>query len=382
MRLVEETAVTFGVAASCDALGVARASYYRWKQPTPPPKPRPKPPRALSPEEQARVLEVLHEPAHVDLAPAQVYAKLLDERREYLCSERTMYRVLAAAGEVRERRDQLVRPAYAKPELLATGPDQVWSWDITKLLGPAKWTYFYLYVVLDVFSRYVVGWMVAERESAAHAKRLIAETIERRGIEPGRLTLHQDRGAPMRAKTFAQLLADLGVTKSHSRPHVSDDNPFSEAQFKTLKYHRDFPGRFDSLARAVDHGRAFFPWYNDEHRHDALGLLTPADVYFGRAPVVLAARQRVLDTAFIAHPERFVRKPPAVCALPTEVWINKPAPREAQLPAMEATQPAPGPVSPAGPERSAGGAQRLDAGPAAGARRAPRPMDSTDRRLQ
>jgi putative transposase len=325
MRLVDESAVVFGVVAACLALNVARATYYRRKRPTPAPTPRPAPPRALSPDERAHVLGVLHAPEHVDLAPAEVYAKLLDERGEYLCSERTMYRVLAAAGEVRERRDQLVHPAYTKPELLATAPNQVWSWDITKLLGPAKWTYFYLYVVLDIFSRYVVGWMIAERENAAHARRLIAETCVRQGVVPGELTLHQDRGAPMRAKTFAQLLADLGVTKSHSRPHVSDDNPFSEAHFKTLKYRPDFPGRFDALAPAVAYHRGFFGWYNHEHHHEGLGLLTPADVHLGRAPVVLAARQRVLDAAYAAHPERFVRQAPAAGAPPTAVWINKPA---------------------------------------------------------
>jgi len=325
MRLVDEFAPRDGVAATCAAAGLPRATYYRRKRPTLPRPPRPAPPRALSAAERERVLAVLHAPEHVDLAPAQVYAKLLDERAEYLCSERTMYRVLAAAGEVRERRDQLVHPAYKKPELLATAPNQVWSWDITKLLGPAKWTYFYLYVVLDIFSRYVVGWMVADKESAAHARRLLAETCTKHGVVPGTLTLHQDRGAPMRAKTFAQLCADLGVTKSHSRPHVSDDNPFSEAHFKTLKYRPDFPGRFDALSDAVAHGRDFFPWYNHEHRHEALGLLTPADVHFGRAPAVLAARQRVLDAAYTANPERFVLRAPAAGAPPKEVWINKPA---------------------------------------------------------
>jgi len=324
MRFIDETASRHGVAPTCNALGVPRATYYRRKRARPAPKPRPAPPRALSPEERAQVLTVLHAPEHVDLAPAQVYAKLLDERGEYLCSERTMYRVLDAAGEVRERRDQLVHPEYKKPELLATAPNQVWSWDITKLLGPVKWTYFYLYVILDIFSRYVVGWMVAERENAAHARRLIAETCAKYGVEPGTLTLHQDRGAPMTAKTFAQTLADLGVTKTHSRPHVSDDNPFSEAQFKTLKYRPDFPGRFADLAQAVGWCREFFPWYNDEHRHDGLVLLTPADVHFGRASAILAERQRVLDTAYAAHPERFAKRPTAGSA-PNAVWINKPA---------------------------------------------------------
>jgi putative transposase len=325
MRLVDESAVVYGVVAACMALNVARATYYRRKQPKAAPPPRPAPPRALTPDERAQVLDVLHAPENVDLAPAAVYAKLLDERSEYLCSVRTMYRVLAAAGEVRERRDQLTHPEYKKPELLATRPNQVWSWDITKLLGPAKWTYFYLYVVLDIFSRYVVGWMVADRENAAHARRLVVETCAKHGVEPGTLTLHQDRGAPMRARTFAQTLADLGVTKTHSRPHVSDDNPFSEAQFKTLKYRPGFPGRFAGQAHALAYCRDFFPWYNDEHRHEALGLLTPADVHFGRAPAVLAGRQRVLDAAYAAHPERFVHQAPAAGVPPSEVWINKPA---------------------------------------------------------
>jgi putative transposase len=324
MRLVDQYAPLEGVAATCAAVGLPRATYYRRKRPKPAPQPRPAPPRALTPDERAHVLDVLHAPEHVDLAPAEVYAKLLDAG-EHLCSPRTMYRVLAAAGEVRERRDQLVHPEYKKPELLATGPNQVWSWDITKLLGPAKWTYFYLYVVLDIFSRYVVGWMVADRENAAHARRLLAETYARHDVEPGTLTLHQDRGAPMRAKTFAQLLADLGVTKSHSRPHVSDDNPFSEAQFKTLKYRPDFPGRFDTRDAATAYHRGFFDWYNHEHHHEALGLLTPADVHLGRAPAVVAARQRVLDAAYAANPERFVHGPPTASAPPTEVWINKPA---------------------------------------------------------
>jgi putative transposase len=328
MQLVDASVAKFGVAPTCAAFGVARASYYRRKRPKAAPRPRPTPARALSPAERAQVLAVLHDERHVDLAPAAIYAKLLDDDGTYLCSERTMYRVLAAAGPVRERRDQLVHPAYAKPELLATGPNQVWSWDITKLLGPAKWTYFYLYVVLDIFSRYVVGWMVADRENAAHARRLIAETCAKHGVVPGTLTLHQDRGAPMRAKTFAQTLADLGVTKTHSRPHVSDDNPFSESQFKTLKYRPDFPSRFSGLPHALAHCRAFFPWYNDEHRHEALGLLTPAAVHFGRAPALLAARQLVLNAAYAVHPERFVRSRPTVAALATAVWINKPPEQE------------------------------------------------------
>lgn len=326
MRLVDESAARHGVAPTCTALGLARATYYRRKRPRSVPLARPVPTRALAPQERARVLAILNDDVHVDLAPAVVYAKLLDERGEYVCSVRTMYRLLADAGQIRERRDQLVHPEYKKPELLATAPNQVWSWDITKLLGPVKWTYFYVYVVLDIFSRYVVGWMVADRENAAHAQRLITETCAKYRIEPGTLTLHQDRGAPMKAKTFAQTLADLGVTKTHSRPHVSDDNPFSEAQFKTMKYRPDFPGRFTGgMPQALAWCRAFFPWYNDEHRHEALGLLTPADVHFGRAPAVLAARQRVLDAVYAAHPERFVGGRPTAGQPPKQVWINMPS---------------------------------------------------------
>jgi putative transposase len=251
------------------------------------------------------VLAVLHEPEFVDLAPGQVYAQLLDAER-YLCSERTMYRILEENHEVRERRDQLRHPAYAPPELLASAPNQVWSWDITKLLGPAKWTYFYLYVILDLFSRYVVGWMVAHHESAALAKKLIAETCRRQGIAPGELTLHADRGPSMTSKPVALLLADLGVTKTHSRPYVSNDNPFSEAQFKTMKYRPNFPDRFGSIQHARGHGHVFFPWYNTEQRHSGLAMLTPFEVHYGLAEKRLEARARVLAAAFAAHPERFV----------------------------------------------------------------------------
>ena len=237
-----------------------------------------------------------------------------------------MYRLLAAHREVRERRDQLRHPRYAAPQLLATRPNQLWSWDITKLLGPAKWTYFYLYVILDVFSRYVVGWMVAHRESATLAERLIGETCTRQGITPGELTLHADRGSSMTSKPVALLLADLGVTKTHSRPYVSNDNPFSEAQFKTLKYRPAFPDRFGSIVDARGFCQSFFPWYNTEHHHVGLGLLTPADVHFGRAATRVAARAVVLAAAHAAHPERFVRGVPHPPALPSAVWINPPKP--------------------------------------------------------
>jgi putative transposase len=324
MATVKEVGPRLGVAPTCAALGVSTASYYRRCKPPPAAgAARPSPPRTLPSAERTVVLDLLHEPRFVDLAPAQVYAGLLDEGR-YVCSQRTMYRILAAHQEVRERRDQLRHPSYTAPQLLATRPNQLWSWDITKLLGPAKWTYFYLYVILDVFSRYVVGWMVAHRESAALAEKLIRETCARQGIAPGDLTLHADRGSSMTSKPVAFLLADLGVTKTHSRPQVSDDNPFSEAQFKTLKYRPDFPDRFGSILDARGFCRMFFPWYNTEHHHSGIGLLTPEDVHLGRAATRIAARAEVLARAYAAHPDRFVRGVPQPGAAPTAVWINPP----------------------------------------------------------
>ena len=369
MASVAEVAPVVGVLGACEALGVARASYYRHARrrhepvaPLSPPSPRnegaagerseltgpgptsegtapapaaavtsavPPPtrghPRALSVTEQAAVLEVLHSPRFQDAAPATVYATLLDEE-VYLASERTMYRLLAAEGETRSRRDHLVHPTYVKPELLATAPKQVWSWDITKLLGPAKWTYFYLYVILDVYSRYVVGWMVAHREHSDLAERLIAETIAKQDVPAGQLTLHADRGSSMTSKPVAFLLADLGVTKSHSRPHVSNDNPYSESQFKTLKYRPGFPDRFASIEEARTFCQDFFRWYNTEHRHSGIGLLPPAVVHDGQAQHAYDARSQVLAAAYAAHPERFVRQAPRPPQLPTAAWINPPQP--------------------------------------------------------
>ena len=261
----------------------------------------------------------------MDQSPHQVHATLLDEGI-YVCSPRTMYRLLEEHDEVRERRDQLRRPAYQKPELLATRPKQVWSWDITKLRGPVKWTYFYLYVILDLFSRYVVGWMVAAGESAELAKKLIQETLVKQDIAAGQLHIHADNGPSMSSKTLALKLADLGVTKSHSRPYVSDDNPFSESQFKTMKYRPEFPDRFGSLQHARAHGQVFFRWYNLEHHHSGIAMLTPHMVHYGLATGVLDNRQRVLSAAFQQHPERFVRKPPRPASLPDAVWINPPKP--------------------------------------------------------
>ena len=324
MQIVDDTSGPDGVDATCIALGVCRASYYRSRQPrTYGPRYQMRSPRSLLPVERRAVLDVLHEDRFADLAPAQVYAILLDEKR-YLCSERTMYRILAANDEVRERRAQRRHPRYAAPELLATKPNQLWSWDITKLKGPATWSYFYLYVIMDVFSRCVVGWMIAERESATLAKALIAETCVRHGIEREQLTLHADRGSSMRSKLVAQLLADLGVTKTHSRPHVSNDNAFSEAGFKTLKYRPDFPERFGCIEDARAYCVDFFAWYNGEHYHSGIGLNTPNDVHYGRAQQRRDDRELVLAAAHAARPERFVRGVPHAPQLPTAVWINKP----------------------------------------------------------
>lgn len=327
---IAELAPAIGVRAACDAVGAAQASYYRRHRHSPASaRPAPVPhrdraqPRALSKAEQQAILDELHSDRFADLAPAEVWAILLDEGR-YLGSISTFYRLLRRAGETRERRRQATHPATVKPELAATAPNQVYSWDITKLHGPAKWTYYYLYVILDIFSRYVVGWMVASRESAGLAEVLIRQTCAKQGIARDQLTIHADRGSSMTSKPVAFLLADLGITQSHSRPHVSNDNPFSEAQFKTLKYRPDFPARFDSIQAARLHCQVFFPWYNDEHRHTGLGLHTPADVHYGTAGAIRDKRAAVLTMAFAEHPERFVRKPPQPPALPTGSWINPP----------------------------------------------------------
>lgn len=280
-------------------------------------------PRALSSAEQENVLEILRSERFVDKAPCEVYATLLDEGKFY-CSIRTMYRILKERNEVRERRDQLRHPAYKKPELLATAPNQVWSWDITKLLGPVKWSYFYLYVILDIFSRYVVGWMIAHRESAALAEKLIRETCRRQKIRQGQLTIHADRGTSMRSKPVGLLLSDLGITKTHSRPHTSNDNPYSEAQFKTLKYRPEFPDRFGSIQDGRTVCRLLLEWYNTEHRHSGIGLLTPETVHYGRAAEVYDARKKILQSAYQTHPSRFVKAPPVPPPLPEAAWINKP----------------------------------------------------------
>jgi putative transposase len=330
-QTVEELAPIVGTRPACRALGAAPATIYRRRRPSAPrpPRPRTRPARALSGAERDAVLAELHAERFVDCSPAQVWATLLDEGR-YLASERTMYRLLAAEhGGVRERRDQREHPAYAKPELLARRPNEVYSWDITKLLGPAKWTYYYLYVILDVYSRYAVGWTVQHRESAQLAQALIAQTVTQQQITPGQLTVHADRGSSMTSKPVAFLLADLGVTKTHNRPYTSADNPYSEAQFKTLKYRPAFPRRFGSIEHARAHCRDFFDYYNHHHRHSGIGLMTPATVHHGHAEQLHADRARVLAAAYARTPERFVRRAPTPPPVPTAAWINKPSTDEA-----------------------------------------------------
>ncbi len=317
-----------GTAQACQAVGRPRSSWYRHhrRSPVPPPvlRPAPRPqPRGLSQGERQQVVAALHAERFWDQAPASVYATLLDEGT-YLASIATMYRLLREAGETSDRRRHATHPARVKPELVATKPNEVYSWDITKLHGPAKWTYYHLYTILDIYSRYVVGWMVASREAATLAERLLGDTIAAQGVAPDQLSVHADRGTSMTSKPVAMLLADLGVTKSHSRPHVPDDNPYSESQFKTLKHHPTFPDRFGSIQDARSFCQGFFRWYNHEHYHSGIALLTPADVHHGRAAQIIAARRAVLDGAFVAHPERFVRKPPEPPRLPKQVWINRP----------------------------------------------------------
>jgi putative transposase len=320
---VNELAARVGIKRACEALGVPRSRIYRMRQPQPAAKLRQMPVHALSPEERAQVRETLNSERFMDKAPRQVYAALLDEGR-YLCHWRTMYRILAAHDEVRERRRVRRHPLYKKPELLATAPNQVWSWDITYLRGPHKWEHYPLYTVLDIYSRYVVGWMIAEVESSDLARQLIAATAKKHHIQPDQLTLHADNGAPMHGKPLSQLLLDLGIAKSHNRPHTSDDNPFSESHFKTMKYRPDYPDRFASLAEAQGWARCFFTWYNEQHYHSGLNLLTPASVHFDEAKAVQQQRHAVMLNAYTAHPNRFVRGEPLVKGAPAAVWINPP----------------------------------------------------------
>jgi putative transposase len=327
-QTVKELTPLIGTRPACRALGASPATVYRRRRPPEPKpsKPRPTPARALTGPERQQVLDVLHSERFVDVSPDETWATLLDEGT-YLCSTRTMYRVLAAQhGSVRDRRDQLTHPAYAKPELLAERANELWSWDISKLKAQTRGMWFFLYVVLDVFSRYIVGWTVRHRETGELAKTLIEQAIGQQPITPS--ILHADRGAPMRSKHVSELLDDLGVSKTHSRPYTSSDNPYSEANFKTLKYRPAFPARFDDIEHAREHCRAFVHWYNHAHRHSGIGLMTPAAVHHGRAPGLHAARARVLTTAFAAHPERFVRGIPTPPQLPTAAWINKPDTKE------------------------------------------------------
>jgi putative transposase len=320
---MSELVSKIGVKGACEVLNVPRSRIYRQRQPKVAPAARPTPAHALSDAEKASVRETLNSQRFMDQAPRQVYAALLDEGT-YLCHWRTMYRILHSHNEVHERRLIRRHPTYQKPELLAERPNEVWSWDITHLRGAVKWSGYKLYTVLDIFSRYVVGWMLAEVESSQLAKRLIAETTRKQGIQPEQLTLHADNGSPMTGKPLSQLLVDLGITKSHSRPHTSDDNPFSEAQFKTMKYRPDYPDRFDSIEAARQWARTFFAWYNTQHYHSGLNLMTPASVHYGAADAVRQHRQSVMIAAFEAYPERFRAGLPSVKAAPSAVYINRP----------------------------------------------------------
>lgn len=326
MLAATEAMPELSIAAACEAFDVPRASWYHHERPLPVvygPKPAKRSPRALAKLERQKVLETLNNEEFQDDAPAAVVATLLD-RGEYLCSERTMYRILADNAQVRERRKQRQHPVYTKPELLATAPNQVWSWDITKLKGPVKWSYFQLYVILDIYSRYVVGWLLADCEDSKLAVQLMTETIEKEKANVAELTIHADNGPAMTSKHVTQLLADLGVTKSHSRPHVSDDNPYSESQFKTMKYQPEFPARFGSMQDARAHCQVFFAWYNNEHHHSGIEMLTPAQLHTGRGAAVLAARARVMVAAYALNSDRFVNGKPVARKVPAAAWINPP----------------------------------------------------------
>lgn len=340
MAGIHELTPALGAGAACRAMGLWRGAPARHKAradraafvgPRQAREARPRSPLALSGAEQALVLHTLCSERFADTAPAAVHATLLNEGR-YLGSVRTMYRILAANDSSTERRRQRTHPTYAKPELLALAPNQVWSWDITKLKGPAKWTYFHLYVILDIFSRYVVGWLIAPRECNELAQQLIADTVARHDVTAGTLTLHADRGTSMRSKPVASLLVDLDVAKSHSRPYTSDDNPYSESQFKTMKYRPDFPERFGSLEDARSHCQTFFTWYNVEHCHSGIGHMTPHSVHYGLAHAMRATRQATLDAAFLATPIRFKGIRPTLKPMPIAAWINPPPPKENVIP--------------------------------------------------
>jgi transposase InsO family protein len=323
MDLVEDLSdPAVPIVTACEALGVSRATLYRNTRPAPPRSmvQRAPSPRRVTDPERVKILDTFHAVEFGDQPVMEVYATLLS-RGIYLASIRTMYRVLAEQGETQERRNQRLPQVHTKPSLTSTAPNQVWTWDITKLATMAVGVFLHAYVIIDLFSRYVVGWMVASKECKHLAAQLFAETIARHGVEPG-LTVHADRGAAMKSDTLAQLLATLGVQRSFSRPHVSDDNAFSEAQFKTLKYQPDYPGRFGGELHARGWLQTFFGWHNDEHHHSSLALFTPAEVFFGRVEQVRLVRQTAMDSAFAAHPERFPHGAPRVSLPPTEVSIN------------------------------------------------------------
>lgn len=321
MNVAQHNEGGFTVAELCKTLGISRSGYYRFGKLKS--ADRRKPPRKLTAVERASVLNVLNSERYQDEAVPTVHIRLLDEGT-YLCSQRTMYRILKAEKQVQQRRHEREHPVYQKPELLATGPNQVWSWDITKVKGPKPWIFYDLYVVIDLFSRCVVAWCLTEYESGEQARALIGAACAREGIRKNQLIVHSDRGRAMRSKCLADLLGELGVGRSFNRPHVSNDNPYSESHFKTLKYRPEYPERFGSSEDARNHMRAFFQWYNTEHRHSGIAMMTPADVHAGRADDVRSKRQAVLDAAYQKHPERFVKGAPQVRGVPEEVWINKP----------------------------------------------------------
>jgi putative transposase len=324
METARSLAQDIGIKNACKNLGIPRASFYRHFNSADKPKQARSAPLALTESERSTILSILNSERFVDKSPHEIYAILLDEGK-YYCSISTMYRILRKEQAVCERRKQRSKGNYVKPELLAVQPNQVWSWDISKLKASVKWSYFYLYVILDIFSRYVVGWMVADRESSTLAKSLIHTTCQRQKIQKNQLTLHADRGSSMKSKPVAFLLSDLGITKTHNRPYTSNDNPYSESQFKTLKYCPKFPQRFGCIQDAKVFCRQFFKWYNNEHRHSGINFLTPSMVHHGCAENVLAERNTILQSAFDLHPSRFKYKKPSAGFLPKAAWINKPA---------------------------------------------------------
>lgn len=336
MKAAKQLIPVLGVKEACNSLALPRATFYRWSHPPPRQRPsrRAPPPMALSKQERQQILGVLHDPEFVDMPPYQIYPTLLD-RGIYLCSIRTMYRLLAACGENKERRNQLRHPKYSRPELLATKPNQLWTWDITKLRGPIPYAYYYLYVLLDVFSRYVAGWMLDYHECGQLASQLVEQACINQGIQPNQLTIHADNGAAMTSKTLAQLLTDLGITRSHSRPRCSNDNPFSESHFKTLKYRPEFPGRFGSFEDARSFCQRFFEWYNQTHYHSGIALLHPEDLHYGRAKQIQAQRNQVLQEAYERFPERFKGKQPRPLQVPKAVWINPPTNINDQQPSSQ-----------------------------------------------